>query len=390
MDISTIYKFNKLIKSHNDETSDTKKKSISKNITKHVLNLKKNNKDRTKILNSYRKWLKNNNTSKNVQNGGGSSIDIFNNIKKKLDELKTNAATFTETITSLQEMFKNPQPSTSFKDNIISSLSKNTNPLSPESIQGLFNLFNNKNLLGNIINNYYNIFNFKPLTDILANASHGTQKGYLYGTKSTNPYVKGGQFNDVIFSKIATGTFYEKKPNQISKNFYSSYNINAIQPKNIINVKKPAVQAATPPPPPPAQVTPPPVIQPPPPGTATTPPVIQPPPPPPLQKPVSKNLSKYVNMIKKGVPQLAVERNMRMNSMSENNIKKVIALSLKQPTLAASTPPPPPPKQKTPTIASVATSAMPKIRQKISARAAAAAPAAAAPVATTPVASVPP
>ena len=41
MDISTIYKFNKLIKSHNDETSDTKKKSISKNITKHSFKFKK-------------------------------------------------------------------------------------------------------------------------------------------------------------------------------------------------------------------------------------------------------------------------------------------------------------------------------------------------------------
>ena len=74
MDISTIYKFNKLIKYHNVEISDTKKKSIFKNITKQVLNLKKNNKDRTKILNSYRKWLKNNNTAKNVQMGGGDEI----------------------------------------------------------------------------------------------------------------------------------------------------------------------------------------------------------------------------------------------------------------------------------------------------------------------------
>ena len=42
MDTSTIYKFNKLIKSHNDETSDTKKKSMFKfinllNIIKLVL-----------------------------------------------------------------------------------------------------------------------------------------------------------------------------------------------------------------------------------------------------------------------------------------------------------------------------------------------------------------
>ena len=106
MDTSTIYKFNKLIKYHNDEISDTKKKSISKNITKQVLNLKKNNKDRTKILNSYRKWLKNNNTAESVQTGGAS--DIYQNIVANFKELVNDAIAFTGKITTLQGMFNDP------------------------------------------------------------------------------------------------------------------------------------------------------------------------------------------------------------------------------------------------------------------------------------------
>ena len=209
MDTSTIYKFNKLIKSHNDETSDTKKKSISKNITKHVLNLKKNNKDRTKILNSYRKWLKNNNTAKSVQMGGGD--EIYKNIISKLEALGKNAITFTETITNLQNIFNNP--STSKDYNVLLTNLKNSgyDNKVPDIMQ-LFELFNEKNLLGNIIQNYYAIFNNDSIKNLLT-----TQK--YNNTKQTGFYVKDNNFNDVIFSKIATGTFYEQKPNKASKGF---------------------------------------------------------------------------------------------------------------------------------------------------------------------------
>ena len=221
MDISTIYKFNKLIKSHNDETSDTKKKSISKNITKHVLNLKKNNKDRTKILNSYRKWLKNNNTAKSVQMGGGD--EIYKNIISKLEALGKNAITFTETITNLQNIFNNP--STSKDYNVLLTNLKNSgyDNKVPDIMQ-LFELFNEKNLLGNIIQNYYAIFNNDSIKNLLT-----TQK--YNNTKQTGFYVKDNNFNDVIFSKIATGTFYEQKPNKASKGFYNAWNVSATPPQ---------------------------------------------------------------------------------------------------------------------------------------------------------------
>jgi hypothetical protein len=221
MDLSTIYKFNKLIKSYNDEISDTKKKSISKNITNQVLKLKKNNKDRTKILNSYRKWLKNNNEMKNIQTGGGD--EIYQNIVIKLEELEKNAQTFTQTITSLQNIFNNPSTNTDYKD-LLTNLKNPDYNNKVSDIMQLFELFNEKNLLGNIIQNYYAIFNNNSLKNLLT-----TQKKYN-NTKQTGFYVKDNNFNDVIFSKIATGTFYEQKPNKASKDFYIDWNINATPP----------------------------------------------------------------------------------------------------------------------------------------------------------------
>jgi hypothetical protein len=173
MDISTIYKFNKLIKSYNNEMSDTKKKSISKNITKQVLNLKKNNKDRTKILNSYRKWLKNNNTAKSVQTGG--SDEIYQNIVIKLELLEKNASELTTTITNLQNMFANPATAGAYKT-MITNLQSNA---SLDNIMKLFRLFNKQNLLGNIIQNYYAIFNNNNIYTILQNEKYSGNIQYF-------------------------------------------------------------------------------------------------------------------------------------------------------------------------------------------------------------------
>jgi hypothetical protein len=234
MDISTIYKFNKLIKSHNDEISDTKKKSISKNITKQVLNLKKNNKDRTKILNSYRKWLKNNNDMKSVQMGGANNI--YQNIVTKLEALGKNCITFTQKITNLQEMFNDPSKSTNYQE-LITNLKNSSYDNKVSDIMQLFELFNEKNLLGNIIQNYYSIFNNDSLKNLIKNSYYtNTQKGQ-YVNKDDN-------FNDVIFSKIATGTFYEQKPNKASKGFYNAWNVNA-KPPTKPSVIKPATAKGT-------------------------------------------------------------------------------------------------------------------------------------------------
>ena len=110
MDSITTNKFNKLIKLYNDESSKTKRKNISKNITKQVLNLKKNNKDRTKILNSYKKWLKNNNNEiKSIQTGGGD--ETYQILLKQLGELEKDATVFATKVERLNFVFKNPDQS---------------------------------------------------------------------------------------------------------------------------------------------------------------------------------------------------------------------------------------------------------------------------------------
>jgi hypothetical protein len=222
MDFFTIYKFNKLIKSHYDETSNTKKKSIYKNITKQVLNLKKNNKDRTKILNSYRKWLKNNNnTIKSVQMGGAT--DIYNNIITNLDKLENDADAFKKNITELKIMFADPSKAGNYKTMITHLLDPNIEEKESD-IMTLFELFNKEKLLKEIIQNYYAIFNDNTLKYILKDATYVDGKGGKYVNIASNT------FNDVIFSKIATGTFYEKNPNDISKAFYNTWIVTNVKP----------------------------------------------------------------------------------------------------------------------------------------------------------------
>ena len=318
MDISTIYKFNKLIKSYNNEMSDTKKKNISKNITKQVLNLKKNNKDRTKILNSYRKWLKNNNTAKSIQTGGGD--EIYQNIVNKLGSLKKNATKFAETITNLKEMFNNPSTAGAYKT-MITNLQSNA---SLDDIMKLFTLFNKKNLLGNIIQNYYAIFNNNNIYNILQNEKYSGNIQYFDNSQF---------FNDVIFSKIATGTFYDQKPNETSKDFYNKWNVNAKPPTSPTFVSFGTASAAVPaasatvaaplasaaPAAVPAAV---PAA-----SAVKVKPSQPPPPPPPPKKGVGTgtelNLSIYKNMLNKGIPPMVVKSKMIQNGIL-SNYKKMI------------------------------------------------------------------
>ena len=219
-----------------------KKKVSLKNITKQVLNLKKKNKDRTKILNSYRKWLKNNNTAKSVQMGGAR--DIYDNIVTNLNNLKTDAGDFTNKIDDLIKTFDNPitdpYKNANLNPMIEDLITANpSGPTADNNIIKLFQLFNEENLLGKIIQNYYAIFNFAPLTDIVKDKFYSGTTGSKYINKNNN-------FNDVIFSKIATGTLYEQKPNESAKGFYSDWNVSAPPPQKPTSTPTPVAPTVIP------------------------------------------------------------------------------------------------------------------------------------------------
>ena len=196
----TILNFNKLIDSYYHETSIVEKKNISKKITNSIIHIdNKNsyqNKDRVKILNSYKKWLKNNikenHKEKIIQSGGDGNL--LSEIDGKLGAI------------NLKKLNKNIE---SFKSNITKKDLNNVN-----DIDNFITEMNNQEFLKDIIENLYSIFNLQELKEMLKEKN----------SREGIPFYKDGWFNDAIFSKIMIGEYgISSAPNNITLGSYQNF-----------------------------------------------------------------------------------------------------------------------------------------------------------------------